>query len=226
MRKREREKVLGRIGQGSEIKHGHSVHVRPYYSDGEKLDEIARETGEVKAAIVRRMIRFALSDKQQNFAAHPCREKLDWLIRNGREEADVSMETDPRIGEILERLESLETTMGTVMEVMHELPVFLREIYCLSNISFSSQNLIFTRLLEFASSNAEERQQSGILAAGALANQIARAVKDLNKLEAFHKIDSGEDGAYDLYLLTKIKAIRDLIATYSAGSTDKRDGTT
>lgn len=198
--------------------------VRPYHSDEKRLEEIAIETGEGKAAIVRRMIRFALSDKQQNFAANPCRDKLDWLIKNGREEADSSAVLDPRFDEVLERIRSQETGIEAIMDVLHELPFFLREIYCLASISFSSQNLILTRLLEFASPSVEEREQSGILAAGTLANQIAQAAKDLNKLEAFHKIDPGAEGPYDLYLLTKIKAIRDLIAAYPSETTDNRAG--
>ena len=221
MRKRERVKVLGKLSQASEVKHGHSVHVRPYHSDGEKLDQIARETGEVKAAIVRRMIRYALSDKQQNFASNPCRDKLDWLIKNGRGQTVTIPGPDPRIDEILERIRFLETAIEDFTEILHKLPHFLREIYCLSSISFSSQNLTFTRLLEFASPSAEEREQSGILAAGALANQIAQAVKDLNKFEVFHNIDPGVDQPYDLYLLTKIEAIRDLIAAYSPGAPRK-----
>lgn len=221
MRKREREKVLGRLTHDPEATHGHSVHVRPYYSDWEKLDQIARETGEVKAAIVRRMIRFALSDKQQNFAANPCREKLDWLIKNEREAASASINSDPRIEEIIERLGSLEAHFEKVTEILRKLPLFMREIYCLSSVSFSSQNLIFTRLLEFASPSAEERKNSGILAAGALANQIAQAIKDLNKLLAFHKIDSDADYDTNLYLLTKIKAIRDLIAAHQPEMSEK-----
>lgn len=221
MRKREREKVLGRLSQDSEATHGHSVHVRPYHSDWEKLDQIARETGEVKAAIVRRMIRFALSDEQQSFAANPCREKLDWLIKNEREAATASANSDPRIEEILEGLASLEAHLDEVTGILRELPLFMREIYCLSSVSFSSQNLIFTRLLEFASPSAEERKNSGILAAGALANQIAQAIKDLNKLLAFHNIDSDTDHDTNLYLLTKIRAIRDLIAAHHADMSEK-----
>lgn len=199
------------------------MHVRPYYTDWEKLDQIARETGEVKAAIVRRMIRYALSDKHQNFAGNPCRDKLDWLIKNGRGEAGASASANARVDEVLERIATLETAIESIADVLHRLPFFLREIYCLSSISFSSQNLIFTRLLEFASPSAEERQQSVILAAGALANQIAQAVHDLNKLEAHHRMDSDADHANDLYLLTKIQAIRDLIAAYP--SQTPRNGT-
>lgn len=221
MRKREREKVLGKLSQVSEIKHGQSVHVRPYYSDGEKLDEIARETGEVKAAIVRRMIRFALSEKQQSFAANPCRDKLDWLIKNGRNESGLSVGSDARLDEILERIEAIEKRIETVADISRKVSFFLREIYCMSSISLSSQNLIFTRLLEFASPNPLERDESGIVAAKALANQIAQAVKDLNQFTAFANSRSEGDDADDLFLLTKIKGIRDLIATYSSGGSDK-----
>lgn len=194
--------------------------IRPYLSDEKKLEEIARETGEGKAAIVRRMIRFALSDKQQNFAANPCRDKLDWLVKNGRGEGGSSAGSDTRIDDVLERIRSIETRIEDVTDILHKLPYFLREIYCLSSVSFSSQHLTFTRLLEFASPSADERQQSGLLAAGALANQIAQAVNDLKKLEAFHKMDSEVDHVNDLFLLTKIKAIRDLIAAYPSGTPD------
>lgn len=218
MRKREREKVLGKLSHGSEIKHGQSVHVRPYHSDGEKLDEIARETGEVKAAIVRRMIRFALSEKQQSFVANPCRDKLDWLIKNGRNESGLPVGLDARLDEVLDRIESIEKRLETVDDISRKVPSFLREIYCMSGISLSSQNLIFTRLLEFASPKAEEREQSGIIAARALANQIAQAVKDLNQFSAFLNTPAGSDhDGDDLFLLTKIKAIRDLISAQPPG---------
>lgn len=222
MRKRERDKVLGKLSHGSEMKHGRSVHVRPYHSDGEKLDEIARETGEVKAAIVRRMIHFALSEKQQSFAANPCRDKLDWLIKNGRNESGLPVGLDARLDEILDRIESIEKRLETVADISRQVPSFLREIYCMSGISLSSQNLIFTRLLEFASPKAEEREQSGIIAARALANQIAQAVKDLNQFSAFLNSRAGSEDTDDLFLLTKIKAIRDLIAAYSSGGSDER----
>ena len=224
MRKREVDIVAGKLGNETDQRQGRPMCIRPYLSDEKKLDEITEETGEGKAAVVRRMIRFALSDKQQNFAANQCRDKLDWLIKNGRANTGVSAISDPRFEEILERLGPLENRIENISNILHQLPFLLREIYCLSSISFSSQNLIFTRLLEFSSPDAEERQQSVILAAAALGNQIAQAVKDLNKLEAFHRIDSDADQPHDLYVLTKIKAIQDLIATHSSRPFDKPPG--
>jgi hypothetical protein len=224
MRKREVNIVAGKLGNEADQKQGRPMCVRPYHSDEKKLDEIAKETGEGKAAIVRRMIRFALSDKQQNFTANQCRDKLDWLVKNGRTNTGVSTISDSRIEEILERLGPLENLFENLSDILHQIPFLLREIYCLSSISFSSQNLIFTRLLEFSSPDAEERQQSVILAAAALGNQIAQAVKDLNKLEAFHRINSDADQPHDLYVLTKIKAIQDLIAEHSSRPSDKPPG--
>lgn len=224
MRKREVDIVAGKLGNGTDQRQGRPMCIRPYLSDEKKLDEITEETGEGKAAVVRRMIRFALSDKQQNFAANQCRDKLDWLVKNGRSNTSVSAISDSRFEEILERIGSLENRIENISDILHQIPVLLREIYCLSSISFSSQNLIFTRLLEFSSPDAEEREQSVILAAAALGNQIAQAVKDLNKLEVFHGIDSEQDGPHDLYILTKIKAIQDLIATHSSRPSDKPSG--
>lgn len=217
MRKREREVLSGRIGKKPDVKQGRPICIRPYQTDEKRLDEIARKTGEGKATLVRRMIRFALSDKQQTFAANPCRDKLDWLIKNRRNEPGKSEGSDSRLDEVLERLESLEQKIETVTEISHKVAFFLREIYCMSGISLSSQNLIFTRLLEFASPRSEEREQSGIVAAKALANQIAQAVKDLNQFSTFLDTRTGSDDEDDLFLLTKIKAIRDLISAQPSG---------
>jgi hypothetical protein len=224
MRKREVDIVAGKLGNETEQRQGRPMCVRPYHSDEKKLEEIAKETGEGKAAIVRRMIRFALSDKQQNFAANQCRDKLDWLVKNGRANTDVSAISDSKFEEILERVGSLENGIENISDILHQIRFLLWEIYCLSSISFSSQNLIFTRLLEFSSPDAEEREQSVILAAAALGNQIAQAVKDLNKLESFHRINLDADQPHDLYVLTKIKAIQDLIATHSSRPSDKATG--
>jgi len=217
MRKRDRDVLLERMDKEPDVKQGRPICIRPYQSDEKRLEEIATETGEGKATLVRRMIRFALADKQHPFAADPCRDKLDWLIKNGRGESHASGESDRRIDEVLERLQALESTAETAADISRNISHFLREIYCMSAISLSSQNLIFTRLLEFASPRAEEREQSGIVAARALANQIAQAVKDLSKFTAFLDTRTSRNDADDLFLLTKIKAIRDLISEKPSG---------
>lgn len=218
MRKREREVLSVKIGTEPNLKQGRPICIRPYQSDEKRLEQIARETGEGKATLVRRMIRFALSDKQQTFAANPCRDKLDWLIKKGRNESGPSEGLNARLDQILERIESLERRIETAADISLKIAPFLREIYCMSAISLSSQNLIFTRLLEFASPRAEEREQSGIVAVRALGNQIAQAVKDLDQFTAFLDNAAGSDhDRDDLFILTKMKAIRELISAQPPG---------
>jgi signal transduction histidine kinase len=211
MRKRERDIIVRRIDEDPDTKPGGPICIRPFSSDDKKLDEIVEETGEVKSALVRRMIRFALSDKRANFASDRCQGKLDWLIKHGRKTEDVSSQAGSRIGDILERVETLENEVKILAANSHQIPTFLRELYCMTSILVSSQNLIFTRLLEFASPSQKEREQAVLIAAAARANQIGEAVKDLRQFSAFHAIDFG-----DVHLLTKVKAIKDLIATSSS----------
>lgn len=211
MRKRERDIIVRRIDEAADTKPGEPICIRPFSSDDEMLDEIVKETGEVKSALVRRMIRFALSDKRANFASDRCQGKLDWLIKHGRKNDDVSSQVGGRIGDILERVEALENAVKAIAEISHQVPTFLRELYCMTSILVSSQNLTLTRLLEFSSPSPKEREQAVLIAAAARANQIGEAVKDLQQFSAFHDIAFG-----DVHLLTKVKAIKDLIATSSS----------
>jgi hypothetical protein len=211
MRKRERDIIVRRIDEAAGTKPGEPICIRPFRSDDQKLDEIVKETGEVKSALVRRMIRFALSDKRANFASDRCQGKLDWLIKHGRKNDDVSSQVGSRIGDILERVEALENEVKVIAEISHQVPTFLRELYCMTSILVSSQNLTLTRLLEFSSPSPKEREQAVLIAAAARANQIGEAVKDLQQFSAFHDIAFG-----DVHLLTKVKAIKDLIATSSS----------
>lgn len=211
MRKRERDIIVRRIDEAADTKPGEPICIRPFSSDDEMLDEIVKETGEVKSALVRRMIRFALSDKRGNFASDRCQGKLDWLIKHGRKNDDVSSQVGSRIGDILERVEALENEVKVIAEISHQVPTFLRELYCMTSILLSSQNLTLTRLLEFSSPSRKEREQAVLIAAAARANQIGEAVKDLQQFSASHDIAFG-----DVHLLTKVKAIKDLIATSSS----------
>lgn len=216
MRKRERESVVGKIAGTSDEKHGGPICVRAYETDDKQLDELARGTGEGKAAIVRRMIRFALSDKRGSFAPNPSQKKLDWLIKHGRKNDDISSQMGKQLDDILERVEAAENELKNVAEHLHSLPTYLRELYCMTSILVSSQNLTLTRLLEFSSPSSKEREQAVLIAAAARANQIGEAVKDLTQFAAFHDIHFGDDDPDQLFLLTKVKAIKDLIAASSS----------
>jgi hypothetical protein len=216
MRKRERDIIVRRIDEDPDTKPGEPICIRPFLSDDKKLDEIVEGTGEVKSALVRRMIRFALSDKRANFASDRCQGKLDWLIKHGRKNDDVSSQVGSRIGDILERVEALENEVKILAANSHQIPTFLRELYCMTAILVSSQNLILTRLLEFSSPSPKEREQAVLIAAAARANQIGEAVKDLQQFSAFHDIAFRNDTPQQLHVLTKVKAIKDLIATSSS----------
>lgn len=206
MRKREREKVVGKIGQGSDKMHGQSVHVRPYYSDEKKLEEIARETGEGKAAIVRRMIRFALSDKQERFGANRCRERLDWLIEKERQNGKDPDAADERIDEILGQIERLEEEQKATS---HNTSVFLRELYMMSSVSVSTLNILLSKLLELSTPGGAGKDKGVRIADGIMVKLIANAVSDLEKCSAFHGLDPDRESPSDLYLATKIKALKE-----------------
>lgn len=206
MRKREREKVVGKIGQGSDQRHGRSVHVRPYYSDEKKLEEIGRETGEGKAAIVRRMIRFALSDKQERFGGNRCRERLDWLIEKERRNGNDLGAADERLDEILERVGRLEADHKAAS---HETSLLLRELYMMSSVSFSTLNILLSKLMELSTPGGADKNQSIRIADGIMVKLIANAIRDLEKCSAFHGMHSGPENLSDLYLATKIKVLKE-----------------
>lgn len=216
MRKREREIIVGRIDEVQEEKPGEPICIRPFHSDDKKLEELVRETGEVKSSLVRKMIRFALTDSRANFASNPCQGKLEWLVKHGRKSDEVFSQIGRQLDEILERVEALEDEVKILAENSRPVPTFLRELYCMASILVSSQNLTLTRLLEFSSPSPKERNQAVLIAAAARANQIGEAAEDLDRLAAFHDIPSSADNADQLYLLTKVKAIKDLIALSSS----------
>lgn len=223
MRKRERENVVGKIAGVSDEKHGGPICVRAYETDDKRLDELARETSEGKAAIVRRMIRFALSDKRQSFASNRCQGKLDWLIKHDRKADDVLSQIGKQLDDILARIEGIESEVKVLTDNSRQLPTFLRELYCVTSILVSSQNLTLTRLLEFSSPSPKEREQAVLIAAAARANQIGEAVQDLTQFAAFHNIPLSDDTLDQLFLLTKVNAIKDLIAGSSRSKPHKSD---
>lgn len=218
MRKREIDTILARMDEDPDATPGKPICIRPFSTDDEKLDEIVKETGEVKSSLVRRMIRFALSDKRDSFSSNPCQGKLDWLIKHGRKVDNVSSQMASRIDSILDRLDAVENDAKSLAEHSRQVMTFLREFYCMTSILVSSQNLTLTRLLEFSSPSPSEREQAVLIAAAARANQIGEAVKDLTHFAAFHDIHFSDDNSDQLFLLTKVKAIKDLIAASSSRS--------
>ena len=200
MRKRERKIVVDKINNALDTNNGQPMCIRPYRSDEKKLDEIVKETGERKSAIVRRMIRFALSDKHERFGANRCRERLDLLIEQGRQ----SERDSERFDEILDRIASLEDDHKIAS---HKTSIFLRELYSMSSLSVSVLNIILTRLIELTSPNGTDKEKCVLIADGAMVNVIAQAIVDLDKCCIFHGIESDEEKSNDLYLARRIRGI-------------------
>lgn len=198
MRKLPRENIVGKINGNSEEQRGRSVHVRPYASDEKKLEEIARHTGESKAAIVRRMIRFALSDKYEHFSANPCRDRLDLLIEQSRESESE------RIVEMLELIKNFGEDQKAAEQ---KAIVFMREIYSLSGLSVLVLNIVLARMIELTSPGGTDKEKISLIANGAMKSVITQTILDLDKCCSFHGIESGPQLLDELYFATRINGL-------------------
>jgi hypothetical protein len=200
MRKRERNEVIKKLDGITDEKPGRSITIRPFESDEEKLDELVRETGEERSLLVRKMIRFALSDKHGRFDANPFRDRLDLLIEQSRKNKSES----ERLAEILDRIKNLEENHRIRSE---NTSVFSREIYSLSGLSVFVLNIILNRLIELSSPEETEKETIALIADGAMKTVIAETILDLDKCCAFHGIDSGPQLLDELYFATRIRGL-------------------
>ncbi|MGD9590714.1 MAG: hypothetical protein AB7Q37_17485 [Pyrinomonadaceae bacterium] len=208
MRKRDKERIAKNIDVKNEPKQGRPISVRPYEEDHGKLEEIAEETGENKAAIVRRMIHFALNDRQKQFAAGQCQMKLDWLVSKGRDNESINFSLSGNFAEIRDRVEHLELELEKVSELLQITKSLTTEVYSMSSMSISSMNLVFTKLIEFASPDTKDRNDSVIIASTAMAELIEHAVTDLKKCLLFHEHVVNDDLKERSYLGTKVEVLK------------------
>jgi predicted DNA-binding protein len=211
MRKRDRERVIKNIDVGVEPKQGRPISVRPYDEDHKKLDEISAETGENKAAIVRRMIHFALNERRQHFAAGRCQEKLDWLVRTGRQNETVNLSLTGNLVAIGDRVERVETELENLSDLLQIVTSLATEIYSMSSMSISSLNLVFTKLIEYTSPQPNDRKQGVVIASTAMADLIDHAVSDLKKCLLFHEHVVGDRSLSKSFLGTKIHMLKQRI---------------
>jgi len=208
MRKRDKERIAKNIEVENEPKQGRPISVRPYDEDHGKLEEIAKETGENKAAIVRRMIHFALNDRLKQFAVGQCQMKLDWLVSKGRDSESVNLSLRDNIIDIRDRVERMESELETVHELLHITRSLATEIYSMSSMSISSMNLVFTKLIEFASPDTKDRKDSVVIASTAMAELIDHAVTDLKKCLLFHEHVVSDERDERSYLGTKVEVLK------------------
>lgn len=200
MRKRERDSITKKLDGISDEKPGQPITIRPFESDEEKLDELVKETGEERSLLVRKMIRFALSDKHGRFDANPCRDRLDLMIEQSRKN-----ETESEcLGEILNRLKDLEESRRTEEQ---NTSVFLREIYSLSGVSVLVLNIVLSRLIEIMSPKETEKEKITLIANGAMQTVIAQTILDLDKCCSFHGIELGPQLMDQLYFATRIRGL-------------------
>ena len=78
-------------------------------------------------------------------------------------------------------------------------------------VSSSSLNLVFTKLVEYASPEPEDRKQSVVIASTAMADLIGHAVSDLKKCLIFHEHVAGDGSFSKSYLGTKIQILKQRI---------------
>ena len=211
MRKRDRERIVKNIEVDIASKQGRPMSVRPFVEDHKKLEEISAETGENKAAIVRRMIHFALNERQQHFAAGRCQEKLDWLVRTGRQNETVNLSLSDNLVEIREGVERMGSELENALELLRQANSLTNEIYSMSSMSISSLNLVFTKLIEYASPVTSDRKQSVVIASTAMAELIGHAVSDLKKCLLFHEHAVGDESTQRSYLESKIPILKQRI---------------
>lgn len=223
MRKRDRERIIKNIDVDIEPKQGRPISVRPYDEDHKKLEEISAETGENKAAIVRRMIHFALNERRQHFAAGRCQEKLDWLVRTGRQNESVNLSVTENLIAVGDRVERVETELENLSDLLHIVTSLTTEIYSMSSMSISSLNLVFTKLIEYASPEPKDRKQSVVIASSAMADLIGHAVSDLKKCLLFHEHLPSDESLSKSYLGTKIQILKQRIESLPQRTDQKTD---
>lgn len=211
MRKRDRERIIKNIDVDIEPKQGRPISVRPYDEDHKKLEEISAETGENKAAIVRRMIHFAMNERQQHFTAGRCQEKLDWLVRTGRQNETVNLSLGENLVAIRASVERVEADLENVSDLLQIVTSLTTEIYSMSSMSISSLNLVFTKLIEYVSPEPNDRKQGVVIASTAMAELIEHAVSDLKKCLLFHEHVVGDESLSKSYLGTKIHILKQRI---------------
>ena len=224
MRKREREKLKEGINSGAVTNQGFPMTVRPYESDVRKISELAKSTGETRAAIARKLIQEALSEHDLRLKQERLENKIDWIIRTER-----ANQTDLRnllslFDGLSEETEKLSDNVKSLSDDSLNTTVLLREAYCMLNITVSSLNQIFTRLLEFLSPKQSERENSIDIGNAFLANLIEHSILDLNKCTSFHGLRNDPIADANLFVETKIKVLRERIAANAANTKFKEDG--
>ncbi len=197
--------------------------IRPYEADVRKISELAKSTGETRAAIARKLIHKALSEHDSKLKQERFENKIDWIIRTERENQTDLRNLLSLFDGLNEQSQSLNENVKRLSDDSLNTTVLLREAYCMLNITVSSLNQIFTRLLEFLSPNQSERENSIDIGNAFLANLIAHSILDLDKCNSFHGLKTEPIADANLFVETKIKVLQERIAANAANTKFKED---
>lgn len=215
MRRREREKIIEKTLDFSGFTFGEPLYFRPFETDGKKIAEISKFTGEKKSAVAQKLVHLALAGKDIKFSESRLEEKLDWLIKNVRQSGAVDENIATQLEEISERLETTQNEVNELVKNAARTFAITTEIFCMTSITISSLNQIFTKLLEFLSPIEVERKHSVDIANQAMAALIEHSVDDLHRCNSHHGIEQFERSSDDLYIYSKIEKLKNIDAVTS-----------
>lgn len=219
MRKKKQEKLIGKINDVTSETLGDSMYLRPFEKDLEIINEIARTTGEKKSVIGQKLLRLALREKQFEFADSnkELNKKLDWLTSNEKHKAIERDVTDARIERLEEHALVLERKINKTADHSRFTKIIASEIYCVSVISMSILNQIFTKIIEYFSPTEVERKNSTDFANRNILGLIEHSLSELENLSDHHELVLENDDPEMLYLFTKIEKIKKRLIPISNG---------
>lgn len=216
MRKREGDFLIGKLDEIEYEKCGGSLYLRLLESDGKKLEDLAKLSGEKRSVLAQKLIHAALSNDKINLGSGKLESKVDGLIKSESESRFALESILDRLYDLDGRLGSVEEKLETNQEDKQNSTALLRELYCMLNIAVSWLDLTFSKMLEYTSPKDLERTNCGLVADTVMAKLLAHSISDLARCFTFHNIDFDEDLANEVYVTTKIKRLKERIEKTAA----------
>lgn len=220
MRKRDLQKVITKSNDISGDSFGEPLYFRPYQGDDKTIAEIARSTGEKKSAVAQKLIRIALSDGEVKIGENRTEEKLDWLIQKEKHRVAGDGPSDIRIVRLEEHGREVEESLELITKNSQQIQTLVCELFCMTNVTVSYLNQIFTKLLEYLSPIEIERTRSSDFANRNIIGLIEHSLSELDKCRGHHNRIADKDMSDVLYLQTKIEKIRERIADENPGHSE------
>ena len=227
MRKRDLQKVITKSNDISGDSFGEPLYFRPYLGDDKTIAEIAKSTGKKKSAVAQKLIRIALSGGDVKIGENLTDEKLDWLIQKEKHRAAGDSSSDIRIVRLEEHGREVDETLDLISKNSQQILTLVCELFCMTNVTVSYLNQIFTKVLEFLSPIEIERTRSADFANRNIISLIEHSLLELDKCRGHHNLATNNDTSEVLYLQTKIEKLRERIAAENPGHSEvtmKDDG--